>query len=65
MENYPQTTLEFEERFFWILLVEIKISHVEHVQVERLWEIGLSAPVILPLVFAYYLAAKVEKTGVD
>ncbi|MDD5452450.1 MAG: phosphate-starvation-inducible PsiE family protein [Desulfovibrionales bacterium] len=44
-----------------ILLVEIELSHVEHVQVERLWEIGLSALVILCLVFAYYLAAKVEK----
>jgi uncharacterized membrane protein (DUF373 family) len=48
-----------------ILLVEIEISHVEHVQMERLWEIGLSALVILLLVFAYYLAAKVEKMGVE
>ncbi len=48
-----------------ILLVEIEISHVEHVQMERLWEIGLSALVILCLVFAYYLAAKVEKMGAD
>lgn len=48
-----------------ILLVEIEISHVEHVPAERLWEIGLSALVILCLVFAYYLAARVEKMGAD
>lgn len=44
-----------------ILLIEIQLSHMEHIPMERLYEIGLSALVIILLVVAYYLSAKVEK----
>ncbi len=44
-----------------ILLVEAQTSFLEHVPMEKLYEIGLSAVVVLILMIAYYLSAKAER----
>ena len=44
-----------------ILLVEAQTSLMDHVPVEKLYEIGLSALVIIVLMIAYYLSVKAEK----
>lgn len=43
-----------------LLLIEAQTSFMEHVPVEKLYEIGLSAVVVLVLMFAYYLSSKTE-----
>ncbi len=45
-----------------ILLIEAQTSTMEHVPVEKLYEIGLSAVVILILMVAYYLSVVAQKT---
>ena len=44
-----------------ILLVEAQTSFLEHVPVEKLYEIGLSAAVVLVLMIAYYISAMAQK----
>ena len=44
-----------------ILLIEAQTSLVEHVPPEKLYEIGLSAVVIIILMISYYLSVKAEK----
>jgi len=44
-----------------ILLIEAKTSLMEHTPVEKLYEIGLGAVVIIILMSAYYLAVKAQK----
>jgi uncharacterized membrane protein (DUF373 family) len=44
-----------------ILLIEAQTSFMEHVPVEKLYEIGLSAVVIIILMLAYYLSVKAQK----
>lgn len=44
-----------------ILLIEAQTSFMEHVPVEKLYEIGLSAVVIIILMVAYYLSVKTQK----
>jgi uncharacterized membrane protein (DUF373 family) len=44
-----------------ILLIEAQASFMEHVAVEKLYEIGLSALVIIILMSAYYLSVKAQK----
>jgi uncharacterized membrane protein (DUF373 family) len=44
-----------------ILLIEAQTSFLDHVPVEKLYEIGLSAVVILILMVAYYLSVKAER----
>lgn len=44
-----------------ILLIEAQASFLEYVPVEKLYEIGLSAIVIIILMVAYYLSVKAEK----
>lgn len=44
-----------------ILLIEAQTSTLEHVPTEKLYEIGLSATVILILMIAYYLAVKAQQ----
>ncbi len=44
-----------------ILLIEAQTSFMEHVPVEKLYEIGLSAGVIIILMIAYYLSVKAQK----
>ncbi len=44
-----------------ILLIEAQTSTMEHVPVEKLYEIGLSTVVILVLMVAYYLSVKAQK----
>ncbi|NOZ25911.1 MAG: hypothetical protein GXO94_07490 [Nitrospirae bacterium] len=44
-----------------ILLIEAQTSTMEHVPVEKLYEIGLSTIVILVLMVAYYLSVKAQK----
>lgn len=44
-----------------ILLIEAQTSLLEHTPVEKLYEIGLSAGVIIILMIAYYLEAKTQK----
>jgi uncharacterized membrane protein (DUF373 family) len=44
-----------------ILLIEAQTSFMETVQVEKLYEIGLSALVVIILMVAYYLSVKAEK----
>jgi uncharacterized membrane protein (DUF373 family) len=46
-----------------ILLIEAQTSLMEHTPVEKLYEIGLGAGVILVLMIAYYLEAKTQKNG--
>jgi uncharacterized membrane protein (DUF373 family) len=44
-----------------ILLIEAKTSLMEHTPVEKLYEIGLGALVIIMLMAAYYLSVKAQK----
>ncbi len=44
-----------------ILLIEAQTSLSEHVEIEKLYEIGLSAVVVLILMIAYYISARAEK----
>jgi len=44
-----------------ILLIEAQTSFMEHVPVEKLYEIGLSAVVIIILMAAYYLSVKAQR----
>ncbi len=44
-----------------ILLIEAQTSFLEHVPIEKLYEIGLSAVVIIILMTAYYLSVKAAK----
>ena len=44
-----------------ILLIEAQTSLMEHTPVEKLYEIGLSAIVIIILMVAYYLSVKAQK----
>ena len=44
-----------------ILLIEAQTSTMEHVPVEKLYEMGLSAVVILILMIAYYLSVKAQQ----
>lgn len=43
-----------------ILLIEAQTSLMEHTPVEKLYEIGLSAAVIITLMAAYYLSVKAQ-----
>ena len=43
------------------LLIEAQTSIMEHTPVEKLYEIGLSAAVIIVLMAAYYLSVKAQK----
>jgi uncharacterized membrane protein (DUF373 family) len=45
-----------------ILLIEAQTSLMEHTPVEKLYEIGLGAGVIIVLMISYYLEAKTQKT---
>jgi uncharacterized membrane protein (DUF373 family) len=44
-----------------ILLIEAQTSLMKHVPVEKLYEIGLGAVVIIILTIAYYLSVKAQK----
>lgn len=44
-----------------ILLIEAQASYAEQVAIEKLYEIGLSAGVIITLMAAYYLSVKAQK----
>jgi len=44
-----------------ILLIEAQTSFLEHVPVEKLYELGLSALIIIVLMAAYYLSVKAQK----
>ena len=44
-----------------ILLIEAQTSIMEHTPVEKLYEIGLSAAVIIVLMAAYYLSVKAQQ----
>ncbi|MBI5633035.1 MAG: phosphate-starvation-inducible PsiE family protein [Nitrospirae bacterium] len=44
-----------------ILLIEAQTSFMEHVPNEKLYEIGLSAFVVITLMIAYYLSVKAQK----
>lgn len=44
-----------------ILLIEAQTSYMEHVPNEKLYEIGLSAFVVITLMVAYYLSVKAQK----
>jgi uncharacterized membrane protein (DUF373 family) len=44
-----------------ILLIEAKTSLMEHTPVEKLYEMGLGAVVIIILMAAYYLAVKAQR----
>jgi uncharacterized membrane protein (DUF373 family) len=44
-----------------ILLVEAQTSFMEHVPAEKLYEIGLSAAVVLVLMISYYISVKAQK----
>jgi uncharacterized membrane protein (DUF373 family) len=44
-----------------ILLIEAQTSLMEHTPVDKLYEIGLSAIVIIILMIAYYLSVKAQK----
>lgn len=44
-----------------ILLIEAQTSFMEHVEVEKLYEIGLSAVVVIILMIAYYISIKAQK----
>ena len=45
-----------------ILLIEAQTSAATHVEVEKLYEIGLSAGVVLVLIIGYYIAFKAQCT---
>ncbi len=44
-----------------ILLIEAQTSLMEHVEIEKLYEIGVSAAVVLVLMFSYYISVKAQK----
>ena len=44
-----------------ILLIEAQTSLMQNTPVEKLYEIGLSAMVVIILMFAYYLSVKAQK----
>lgn len=44
-----------------ILLIEAQTSFMEHVPVEKLYEIGLSAAVVIILMIAYFISVKAQK----
>ncbi len=44
-----------------ILLIEAQTSLMEHVAVEKLYEMGLSAVVVIILMIAYYLSVKAHR----
>ncbi len=44
-----------------ILLIEAQTSFLEHVEIEKLYEIGVSAVVVLILMIAYYISIKAKK----
>ncbi|MEW5746681.1 MAG: phosphate-starvation-inducible PsiE family protein [Nitrospirota bacterium] len=44
-----------------ILLIEAQTSFMEHVPVEKLYELGLSALIIIILMVAYYLSVKAQR----
>jgi len=44
-----------------IMVVEAQTSFMEHAPVDKLYELGLSASVVLVLMIAYFLALKAEK----
>lgn len=44
-----------------ILLIEAQTSFMEHVPVEKMYELGLSAAVIIILMVAYYLSVKAQR----
>lgn len=46
-----------------ILLVEAQTSVMEHAPTDKLYEMGLSACMVLVLMIAYFLSVKAEKEG--
>jgi uncharacterized membrane protein (DUF373 family) len=44
-----------------ILLIEAQASYMEHVPVEKLYEMGLSGLIVVALMIAYYLSVKSQK----
>lgn len=44
-----------------ILVIEAQTAFMEHVPAEKLYEIGLSAFVVITLMLAYYLSVKAQK----
>ncbi len=44
-----------------ILLIEAQTSLVEHVEITKLYEIGVSAIVVLIMMVAYYISLKAQK----
>ena len=44
-----------------ILVIEAQTAFMEHVPYEKLYEIGLSAFVVITLMIAYYLSVKAQK----
>jgi len=48
-----------------LLLIEAQTSFMERVPVEKLYEIGLSAAVVVALMAAYYLSLKAETPGAE
>ncbi len=44
-----------------ILLIEAQTSFMEHVPTEKLYELGLSACVVIVLIASYYLSVKAQK----
>ena len=44
-----------------ILLIEAQTSLVEHVEITKLYEIGVSAIVVLIMMIAYYISLKAQK----
>ncbi|MDH4028162.1 MAG: phosphate-starvation-inducible PsiE family protein [Nitrospirota bacterium] len=44
-----------------ILLIEAQTSLMEHTPVEKLYEMGLGAAIIITLMVAYYLSVKAQK----
>lgn len=44
-----------------ILLIEAQTSLMEHTPVDKMYEMGLSAAVIIVLIIAYYLSVKAQK----
>ena len=44
-----------------ILLIEAQTSFAEHVEIEKLYEIGVSTLVVLVLMIAYYISVKAQK----
>jgi len=44
-----------------ILLIEAQTSLVEHVEIAKLYEIGVSAMVVLVMMIAYYISLKAQK----